>query len=399
MNPIEEKEKEEVEGDVIIFDLGTGMVKGGWAGEDAPRAVIPNLVLDLESKSGVPPTIVDPGVEYLVGDEAIKVLHAFPELGPAIIPMDRCEVKDWDAVQKVLDHMFKKELRVDPTQYPVLITCSPLTTSNARAQLARIMFRHFKVPSLCICNAAVLSLFSTGRTTGIVLEVGEGLAHAVPIYEGFCLPHAVLQLPLAGIDLTRTLSKILADRGIMLEEHELDVVRDIKEKLCAVKTGEGRKRQLTTLGDDNDNYELPSGQIITIDDTPRYNAPEILFFPELTGSIEGMRDPPPRVDYGVPKMVIDSISMCDSSLQTELYKNIVLSGGTTMLYGFAERMKKNIGAIVGNSQYFQVVADSQRKYGAWIGGSMYGSLPTFPSIKITQQEYFADQSYVNKKYF
>mmetsp|Transcript_39174 Transcript_39174/g.77014 ORF Transcript_39174/g.77014 Transcript_39174/m.77014 type:complete len:396 (-) Transcript_39174:339-1526(-) len=395
MNPnVEEKEKEEVEVDVIIIDLGSGMVKAGWAGEDAPRCVVPNLVLE----KNIPASAMDPSTEYLVGDEALKVLHAFPEAGPANVPMDRCEVKDWDAVQKVLTYVFQKELRVDPTQFPVLVTVAPLTSADDRSELAHRMFRHFKVPSLCLCNAAVLSLFSTGRTTGIVLEVGEGLAHAVPIYEGFCLPHAVLQLPVAGIDLTRTLKNILEERGVEFDESQLDIVRDIKEKLCAVKTGEGRKRQMTTLGDDDDNYELPGGQIITIDDKPRYNSPEILFFPELTGT-ENMAHPPPRVDYGVPKMVVDSISMCDPNLQKDLYKNIVLAGGTTMLFGFAERMKMNIGNLVDSFTHFNVVADSQRKYGAWIGGSMYGSLSTFPDIKVTQQEYINDNTYVHKKFF
>jgi len=113
-----------------------------------------------------------------------------------------------------------------------------------------------------------------------------------------------------------------------------------------------------------------------------------------------MNVPPPRVDYGIPKMVVDSIMMCDANLQTELFKNIVLAGGTTMLFGFPERMRKSIQAIVDSSHtYFNVVADSQRKYGAWIGGSMYGSLPTFPILKITQQEYFADPTSVSKKYF
>ena len=107
-----------------------------------------------------------------------------------------------------MDYIFKEELHVDQTQYPVLLTCPPLTERAGRAAIAKMMFRTFKVPSLAIANQAVLSLFSTGRTTGIVLEVGEGVTHAVPVFEGFCLTHAVLRLPLAGADLTRHLMKV-----------------------------------------------------------------------------------------------------------------------------------------------------------------------------------------------
>lgn len=169
--------------------------------------------------------------EYLVGQEALQVIQssgADSDEFTVVQPITRGEIVDLESMTKIWDHIFKNELKVDPTQYPVLLTCGPLASKASRADMAKVMFRHFKVPSLTIVNQASLSLFSTGRTTGIVCEVGEGVTHAVPIFEGFCLSHAILRLPLAGADLTRYLMKILSEKGINFDESHFDIVRDMK---------------------------------------------------------------------------------------------------------------------------------------------------------------------------
>lgn len=138
-------------------------------------------------------------------------------------------------MQKILDHIFKNELRVNPKDHPVMLTVSPLCSPECRSELAKLMFDVFSVPSLCMANQAVLSLYSTGRTTGIVLELGEGMTYCVPIYEGFALKHAILSIPVAGVDLTKYLMRNLGERGFQFMDSQSDTVRDIKEKLCRVK--------------------------------------------------------------------------------------------------------------------------------------------------------------------
>jgi actin-related protein len=83
----------------------------------------------------------------------------------------------------------------------VLITDTPSRSKKYRENLADMMFRRFRVPSLAIFNSSVLSLFSTGKTRGVVLEMGEGSCHAVPVFEGYALPHATSRLNLAGTDI------------------------------------------------------------------------------------------------------------------------------------------------------------------------------------------------------
>ena len=328
-------------------------------------------------------------------------------------PIKRGKICDWDRMEKIWHHTFYNELRVAPEDQPLIMTDKPLTDKTDREKMAEIMFETFNVPLFHVSVDSVLSLYASGRTSGLVVNSGHSLTNAVPIHEGLVLRDAVGEMDVGALDVVNRMQQLLGERGYsFFTSAEKEIVRDIKERFCYVAMDfEAELEVSKTSSHIEKNWENPfCGQVITVG-AARFRCPELLF--------EGGNE-----YEALPMMIARSISRCDRSLRDGLLGNVVLSGGNTMFEGMAERIQKDLHSMtrhkyavdgylraysskvlyedVLNVTYdycgvvlkeavgletIKVVAPPERKYSTWIGGSILAGLEGFRECCISKKEY------------
>lgn len=393
----------------IVFDNGSGAIKAGIAGDTAPRVYFASYVGRPKHKRVLAGAVEH---DYFIGKEAdenrglLKLRYA----------MEHGIVSNWDDMERIWAHLYAEELDIKSEDHPLLLTEAPLNPRVNREKAAQVFFETFNVPALYFSVQAVLALYASGKTTGVVLDSGDGVSHTVPIFNGFAVSSAIQRIDIAGRDVTEYLQQLLRREGVNLNTSaEKEIVRQIKEKHCYValdprkeekewaqrallrsisgaisatagsSTGTGSSTSASSTST-TDTFILPDGQPIRIQ-AEKFRAPELLFSPHIIGS----------ESQSVSQMLATAIAKTDIDLRSSLYENIVLSGGTTLIRGFGDRLLADLKASTPRHTRLRIMAPPERKYSTFIGGSILAGLSTFRKMWVTADEYSENPNIVHTK--
>lgn len=248
--------------------------------------------------------------------------------------------------------------------------------------MVETMLEDFQFTACKIETQATLSLVAQGIDTGLVLDSGDGVSHCVPVCDSRVITSSIRRIDVAGHDITKYLSSLLLKRGYQLfTSFDIDQVREIKENCCYI-ANDPRKEillyQNTTAA--NQSYKLPDGNWVTVG-SERFQAAEVLFYPGLLG----------KEEMSLPEMLYESLKEAPEDYRALLSKSILLSGGTTMFPGFAQRLKKGIRDILKEKKSnlpCKVIDPLNRKVLVFLGAAIVAMiLETHPDQWITKEDW------------
>eukprot|EP01064_Diplonema_japonicum_P010961 TRINITY_DN181_c2_g1_i1.p1 TRINITY_DN181_c2_g1~~TRINITY_DN181_c2_g1_i1.p1 ORF type:complete len:416 (+),score=104.67 TRINITY_DN181_c2_g1_i1:63-1250(+) len=376
-------------GKVVVNDNGSGFVKCGFAGSNFPTERFPAIV-------GRPTLRSDEFTSAKIKD--IMVGHECMEHRAALnvtYPLQNGIVRNWEDMEHIWDYTWS-ELNIDPSECKVMLTEAPMNPHSNRMKTFEIMFEKYGFESAFMSIQAVLVLYAQGLLSGCVVDAGDGVTHVIPIYEGHYAPQSsteanVKRLDLAGHALTERMLELLQRRGYALNKTaDFDTVRQVKEKFCYVAVDFALEKKLameTTVLEKE--CQLPDGRSIKLG-PERFEAAEALFRPELMG-IDSRAG-------GIAQMTFDCINNSTRDVQSELFKHVVLSGGTTMLPGLPSRLEKEmkdqfIKVKLGGDKNrgkvrIRVEAPPRRKHMVYLGASVLAEIMAdSPEQWITKAEW------------
>ncbi|KAK7893390.1 hypothetical protein WMY93_022542 [Mugilogobius chulae] len=371
-----------------VVDCGTGYTKLGYAGNTEPQFIIPSCIAIKESaKVGdqaqrrMMKGVDD--LDFYIGDEAIdKPSYATKW------PIRHGIVEDWDLMERFMEQIIFKYLRAEPEDHYFLLTEPPLNTPENREYTAEIMFESFNVPGLYIAVQAVLALAASWTSrqvgertlTGTVIDSGDGVTHVIPVAEGYVIGSCIKHIPIAGRDITYFIQQLLRDREVGIPpEQSLETAKAVKERFSYVFHRSQRHHQ--------EEFNIDVGY-------ERFLGPEIFFHPEFAN---------PDFTQPISEVVDEVIQNCPIDVRRPLYKNVVLSGGSTMFRDFGRRLQRDLkrtvdarlkiseelsgGKLKPKPIDVQVITHHMQRYAVWFGGSMLASTPEFYQVCHTKKDY------------
>jgi len=260
-------------------------------------------------------------------------------------PISEGRVQNKNDFSKLWEYSFKNKMNIKTEDFPqkkIMVTEAAMNSKKNRELMAEVIFEDHNFGACQFETQALLSLVAEGENTGLVLDSGDGVTHAIPVVEGYVQDWAIQRLNLAGRHVTNYLVKLLMQRGYAFNSSaDFETVREIKEAMCFVSFDPTKDRKLaneTTLLDKE--YTLPDKSVIKIG-RERFMATEVFFEPFLAGIN----------DAGFHHKLNDCLKACDIANFVQLMQNIFLTGGTTMTPGLSTRLTSELADLLTKERY------------------------------------------------
>lgn len=356
----------------IVIDNGSGEIKCGFSSEEVPKSMFSN--------------VYSPSTQIIGDDSKPDNIH----------PVSHGIISDWDAMEKVFTHLFDDELKVSAEQRQILLSEAPFSPKINKEKLTQLFFEKFNVQGLYISLQGLLSLYSVGKTTGLVVDSGDDMTCTIPIIDGYSMPHNIIKRNFGGRALTDFLIKILKEKGMQFNTYEdKKRVKELKEKSLLMsldgyneEVEEDKNEDKMDIENEhviNTNFEIQTSSFVLPDGTKidLNQSISLCHDASFRPNIMGIEVP------GIHFQVYDSVLKCETSMRKELFSNIILSGGNTLSFYYPQRLSLEIQKLSPSSynDRIKVTAPCERKFITWIGGTILAGLGSFQYIWVKHDDY------------
>jgi len=381
--------------EAIVIDNGSYSCKAGFSEDDMPRVEIPTVLGKPSSKGEEENEDKDDDelnqLDIFVGDEAISKGGILDLKYPII----KGRIEDFDTMKKLWNHIFYNELLAEAKSHPVIVSESPFAPYEDKLKMAEALFEYLNVENLYMTNTSTLALYANGRTTGIVVDIGYEMTSCVPIYEGFVLNHAVTKIEMGGYHLTQFMADLVNEHfeegKKYINKNQISMINELKEKVCVVAEDYDSEYKRIIDNGTVEKYVFPeNGQEISYS-SEKFRCPEMLFQPNFSG----------KDASGIHELCFKSINKCNPDIVRDLFLNTILCGGSSLFMKIQPRFNKELQSLAPTGKKAHVLAPPERKYSAWLGGSILASLDNFKkTMFVTKKEYndFGAEVVYNKFY-
>ncbi|CAH0703110.1 unnamed protein product [Spodoptera exigua] len=349
---------------VVVIDNGSFNIKAGFACDNHPVSIFRTTVGRPKYLNG---TYGKSPYEVFVGDEAVKRKYDL-DLN---YPVYKGKIIHWDNMERVWHHVFYTELKAAPDDRAVLLSCSPATTMDDKIKCCEIFFETLNSPGLCVKPQSVLSLFGSGSTTGISVDMGHDTTEICPVFEGGSIEYANMNTNMAGYHVSEYIKDSLLRRQLDLDWDIDQVTSYLRNNYLYVT-----KNSAVTKEEYKKTYKLPSGEEVDVSEEV-FMAGELYFQPELVPNNKW-------VNISLQDAIVTSSLKCDADLQTELFDALVVHGGMT-IPGIYKRLSNELKSIL--NRPVNVIQSTEPYAVAWLGGAVFAGSKESQNVWVTKKQF------------